>query len=320
MGTVRHASVRDRYRECVTGRRAARRAPLYRPDRSLKTMAVTRRNLLLATAGSTAAATLAWAGTGTAAAAQPTRKPATTLVSKAHGKAKTTVVLVHGAFADSASYTPVTERLLAAGVPVRVPAVPNRSLISDSEYIASVIRSIPGPVLLVGHSYGGAVITVAGVEKNVVGLVYLSGYALQEGESLGELQGRFADSDLNAALVETPFPLPGGGEGTDVSVDVSKFPSVFAHDVDPAVSAVLAVSQRPLAAVAFSEKAPVAAWRTKPGWGIVSSNDHTINPEVERFGYRRAGIKAQEVRSSHLVMLSHPDAVVKLIHKALRSC
>jgi pimeloyl-ACP methyl ester carboxylesterase len=229
----------------------------------------------------------------------------------------TTVVLVHGAFADSASYAPVTQRLLAAGIPVVVPAVPNRGLLGDSAYIASVVRSIPGPVLLVGHSYGGAVITVAGVEENVVGLVYLAGYALEEGESLGELQGGFADSDLATALVYTPFPVPGSEDGVDVSVDVEKFPAVFAHDVDQELAAVLAVSQRPLAALAFAEKAPAAAWKTKPAWGIVSSSDRTINPEVERFGYQRAGVKAVEVDSSHLVMLSHPDRVVELVQEAL---
>ncbi len=228
-----------------------------------------------------------------------------------------TVVLVHGAFADSASYAPVTRRLLAAGVRVVVPAVPNRSLIGDSAYIASVVRQIDGPVLLVGHSYGGAVITVAGVEDNVVGLVYLAGYALDEGESLGELQGRFPDSDLAAALVYTKYPLEGADDGTDVSVDVEKFPTVFAHDVDPDLARILAVSQRPLAALAFSEPASAAAWKTKPSWASVSSSDHTINPDVERFGYERAGATAIEIDSSHLVMLSHPDDVVGLIRSAL---
>ncbi len=229
----------------------------------------------------------------------------------------TTVVLVHGAFADAASYSDVVSELLADDIKVLVPAVPNRSLLGDSAYIASVIRQIEGPVLLVGHSYGGAVITVAGAEENVAGLVYLAGYALDEGESLGQLQGGFPDSDLAAALVYTKFPVPGAEDGTDVSVDVEKFPAIFAADVDPARARVLAVSQRPLAALAFAEAAPVAAWKTKPAWGIVSSSDHTINPDVERFGYQRAGVKAIEVDSSHLVMLSHPKEVAALIREAL---
>ncbi|MCX4460973.1 alpha/beta hydrolase (plasmid) [Streptomyces sp. NBC_01340] len=236
------------------------------------------------------------------------------------GSENPTVVLVHGAFADASSYARVIPELTARGLDVVAPAVPNRSLIGDAAYIASIVRQIPGPVVLVGHSYGGAVITVAGVEDNVKALVYLAGYALEKGESLGELQGRFPDSDLASALVYTPFPIEGSTTpGTDVSVQIDKFPSIFAADVDPDLAAVLAVSQRPLAAQAFSEEAPAAAWKTKPSWGLVSSSDHTINPEVERFGYQRAGMTTVEVDSSHLVMLAHPGRVADLIEEAVRS-
>jgi pimeloyl-ACP methyl ester carboxylesterase len=228
-----------------------------------------------------------------------------------------TVVLVHGAFADASSFAAVIPRLLADGIKVVAPAGPNRSLTGDAAYIASVVRQINGPVLLVGHSYGGAVITVAGAESNVVGLVYLAGYALEEGESLGQMQGRFPDSDLAAALVYTKYPVPGAEDGTDVWVDVEKFPAIFAADIDPKLAKVLAVSQRPLAAAAFSEAAPVAAWKVKPAWGVVSSADHTINPDVERFGYQRAGIKTVEIDSSHLVMLSQPKAVTDVIREAI---
>jgi pimeloyl-ACP methyl ester carboxylesterase len=228
-----------------------------------------------------------------------------------------TIVLVHGAFADASSYAAVIPELLADGFDVVAPAVPNRSLIGDAAYIASVVRNIPGPVVLVGHSYGGAVITVAGVEDNVKALVYLAGYALEQGESLGELQGRFPDSDLAAALVYTPFPIEGSAEGgTDVTVDAGKFPAIFAADVDPELAAVLAVSQRPLAAQAFADRAPAAAWETKPSWGLVSAADHTINPDVERYGYQRAGMTTVEVDSSHLVMLAHPKRVADLIREA----
>ena len=230
-----------------------------------------------------------------------------------------TVVLVHGAFADSASFAAVVPELLGDGLDVVVPAVPNRSLIGDSAYIASVVRQIEGPVLLVGHSYGGAVITVAGVEENVVGLVYLAGYALEEGESLGELQGRFPDSDLATALVYRPYPVDGAEDGTDVYVDVATFPAVFADGVDLDLARVLAVSQRPLAGAAFAEKAPAAAWKTRPSWGLVSSADRTINPDVERFGYTRAGMTVSEVDSSHLVMLAQPKAVADLIREAVRA-
>jgi len=233
---------------------------------------------------------------------------------------KPTVVLVHGAFADASSYAQVIPRLIARGLDVVAPAVPNRSLIGDAAYIASVVRQIPGPVVLVGHSYGGAVITVAGTEDNVKALVYLAGYALEKGESLGELQGRFSDSDLAAALVYTPFPIEGSTEtGTDVSVRPDKFPAIFAADVDHRLAEVLAVSQRPLAAQAFADAAPAAAWKTKPSWGLVASSDHTINPDVERYGYQRAGMTTVEVDSSHLVMLSHPERVVELIEEAVRA-
>ncbi|QDQ09300.1 alpha/beta fold hydrolase [Streptomyces spectabilis] len=236
-----------------------------------------------------------------------------------------TVVLVHGAFADASSYARVIPELTAAGLTVVAPAVPNRGLIDDAAYIASVIRAIEGPVVLVGHSYGGAVITLAGAEDNVRALVYLAGYALEEGESLGELQGRFPDSGLAEALVQTPFPLPGTsgsgstGTGTDVSVAVERFADLFAADVEPELAAVLAVSQRPLAARAFTEAAPVAAWRTKPSWGLVAAADRTINPDVERYGYERAGMTTVEVDSSHLVMLARPGDVAGLIQDAVRS-
>ena len=231
-----------------------------------------------------------------------------------------TVVLVHGAFADASSYARVIPELLADGFDVVAPALPNRSLISDAAYIASFVRQIPGPVVLVGHSYGGAVITVAGVEDNVKALVYLAGYALEQGESLGELQGRFPDSDLAQALVHTPFPIEGSTEhGTDVSVDIAKFPAVFAADVEPELTAVLAVPQRPLAAQAFADAAPAAAWKSKPSWGLVSTADHAVNPDVERFGYQRAGMTVIEVDSSHLVMLAHPKQVAGLIREAVHA-
>jgi pimeloyl-ACP methyl ester carboxylesterase len=231
-----------------------------------------------------------------------------------------TIVLVHGAFADAASWAPVTRRLLDAGHTVLAPPVPNRSLVGDSAYIRSFVEQIDGPVLLVGHSYGGAVITVAGVAENVVGLVYVSGYALDEGESLGELQGRFPDSDLAANLVYSPYPVDGAEPGTDVSVAVDAFPAIFAGGIALETAQVLAVSQRPLAAAAFGELASAAAWKTTPGWGIVSSADHTINPDVERFGYERAGLRSVvEIDAPHLVMIAKPAEVVAVIEEAVEA-
>lgn len=229
-----------------------------------------------------------------------------------------TVVLVHGAFADASTYAPVTKILLDEGISVLAPAVPNRSLLGDAREIRFAVEQIDGPVLLVGHSYGGAVITVAGAADNVVGLVYLAGYALDEGESLGELQGGFPDSDLPAALVQTEVPPSVTGEArVDVTVVPERFGPVIGADVDADLIATLAVSQRPLAAAAFVEAAPVAAWRSKPAWAVVAAADHAINPEVQRFGYQRAGATMTEIDSSHLVMLSHPQEIATLITAAV---
>jgi len=231
---------------------------------------------------------------------------------------KPTIVLVHGAFADASSWAPVTLELLSQGYTVFVPPVFNRSLIGDSAYIRSFVEQIDGPVILAGHSYGGAIITVAGAAENVVGLVYVAGYALDEGESLGQLQGGFPDSLLAQNLVYSPYPIDGQDPGTDVSVKIDAFPEVFAAGVPDDQAKVFAVSQRPLAAVAFSETAPVAAWKTKPSWGIVSANDQTINPDVERFGYQRAGArKVIELDTPHLAMIAQPAAVAKVITDAI---
>ncbi|MFI2476955.1 alpha/beta fold hydrolase [Nocardia xishanensis] len=229
-----------------------------------------------------------------------------------------TVVLVHGAFADASSWSPVIELLLERGHQVLAPPVYNRSLAADAASVRSVVERIDGPVLLAGHSYGGAVITVAGDAGNVAGLVFVSGYALEEGESLAQLQGGFPASDLADHLVYSPYPTSDGAAGTDVSVDIDSFPSVFAAGLDPTRARVLAVSQRPLSADAFAETASVAAWRTTPGWGIVSAADHTISPDVQRFGYRRAGLRAvTELDAPHLVMQTHPEEVTSVITRAL---
>ncbi|PZE64484.1 alpha/beta fold hydrolase [Curtobacterium sp. MCBD17_021] len=232
--------------------------------------------------------------------------------------ASPTIVLVHGAFADAASWAPVTRLLLDQGHQVLVPPVANRSLSGDAAAIRSFVEQIDGPVLLAGHSYGGAVITVAGAAENVVGLVYVAAYALEEGESLSTLQGGFPDSDLAANLVYAPYPVEGADPGTDVSVAIDAFPAVFAAGLDHEEAEVLAVSQRPLSAVAFGEPASVAAWKTTPSWGIVASADHTINPDVERFGYERAGFRrVVEIDGPHLVMRTHPAEVAAFIADAV---
>lgn len=231
-----------------------------------------------------------------------------------------TVLLVHGAFADAGSWTGVIEELQSHGIPVIAPPNPLRGLASDSAYIASLASQIDGPVVLVGHSYGGAIITVAGATENVVGLVYVAAYILEEGESLGELQGRFPLSPLVSNLKEWTYPIPGADPGVEVTIAEGAFPSVFAADVPADLTKVLAAAQRPLAASAFEETAPVAAWKTKPSWALVAAADEAINPEVERFGAKRAGATIVELEgASHAVAVSRPEQVADLIRDAVRA-
>jgi pimeloyl-ACP methyl ester carboxylesterase len=230
---------------------------------------------------------------------------------------KPTIVLIHGAFADAGSWAPVTQLLLDRGYTVRLPGLPLRDLLGDSIYIRSVVENIGGPVLLVGHSYAGAVITVAGTANNVVGLVYVNAFASEENETITQLQSGFGAPDLAAKIVATPFPIDGAAPGTDLSVDVDAFPMLMAEGVDPTAAKLFAVSQRPVAAIAFDQPAPVAAWKTKPAWGVVSMRDLAINPDVERFGYQRAGFrKVIELDASHLVMQTHASQVAGLIEEA----
>ncbi|WP_329183475.1 alpha/beta fold hydrolase [Streptomyces sp. NBC_01428] len=231
-----------------------------------------------------------------------------------------TVVLVHGAFADAASWSGVVAELQSHGIPVVAPPNPLRGLAVDAAYVASVAAQIDGPVVLVGHSYGGAVITVAGAADNVVGLVYVAAYVLEEGESLGELQGRFADSPLATSLQQSTYPVDGAGTAVEVTIEAQAFPDVFAADLPADVTKVLAVAQRPLAAASFTEAASTAAWRTKPSWALVAGADRAINPEVERFGAQRAGATTVEIEgASHAVAVSRPVDVAGLIRDAVRA-
>ncbi|MFH9864224.1 alpha/beta fold hydrolase [Streptomyces sp. NPDC017202] len=231
-----------------------------------------------------------------------------------------TVLLVHGAFADATSWSGVITELQRDGIPVIAPPNPLRGLASDAAYVASVAAQIDGPVILVGHSYGGALITVAGVTENVVGLVYVAAYVLEEGESLGELQGRFPLSPLVDNLRQWTYPVPGGEPAAEVTIAEDAFPSVFAADVPAEVTEVLAAAQRPLAAAAFEERAAAAAWKDKPSWALIAGADNAINPEVERFGAERAGATVVELDgASHAVAVSRPKEVADLIRTAVRA-
>ncbi|MET7562613.1 alpha/beta hydrolase [Streptomyces sp. NPDC005479] len=232
--------------------------------------------------------------------------------------AKPTVVLVHGAFADGSSWDEVVSRLERSGYTVIAPANPLRGLSNDSTYIASVLNSIKGPVVLVGHSYGGAVISSAAAgNPQVKSLVYVSALMPDVGESSMSLAARFP-SELSTATRSVPY-RESGRSGTDLYLKRDKVHQVFAADLPESEANLLAVTQRPVATTAFSEKAKVAAWKSIPSWALVGRQDKTINPEQERFQAKRAGAHTVEINSSHVSLIAHPEAVTALILQAARA-
>jgi pimeloyl-ACP methyl ester carboxylesterase len=230
-----------------------------------------------------------------------------------------TVVLVHGAFADASSWNGVIERLLANGVKVTAPANPLRGISIDSAYIASVFEQTPGPVLAVGHSYGGAVITNAATEaKNIVGLVYVAAFAPEEGETLGDVEAGSKDSVLNSALGTLHYPTADGGDpGVEFAIDPAKFRDAFAADLPPDQTAVMAATQRPVAELAFSEASGPPAWKNLPSWTVVATGDKAAGADVIRSMAERAGAKITEIEGSHVIMISQPEAVSAVIMEAL---
>jgi pimeloyl-ACP methyl ester carboxylesterase len=226
-----------------------------------------------------------------------------------------TVVLVHGAFADGSSWNGVIERLEAAGVQVTAPANQLRGVASDSAYIASLMEQIPGPVLAVGHSYAGALISNAATDaKNVVGLVFVSAFAPDEGERLGEVASTSKDAVLSTALVPLHYPVGEGAEtAVEFLVDPAKFRDAFAADLPAEQTAVMAATQRPVAELAFSEPCGPPAWRTLPSWAVVATGDKAAGTDLVRSMAERAGATITEVEGSHLVMISQPEAVANVI-------
>ena len=233
---------------------------------------------------------------------------------------KPTVVLVHGAFADASGWSGVIDELRQDGYPVLAPANPLRDLTGDSDYLASILATILGPVVLVGHSYGGAVITNAAVDRtNVKALVYIAAFAPDSGESIFELTGRYPGSRLLTATSPRPYPVPGVGVGVDTYIDPAQFHDVFVGDVPEATAAVMAASQRPLTLAAGAGKTRAVAWKTIPSWYMVATEDHAIPPDAERFMARRARSQTVEVNGSHAVMVAHPRPVADLIRTAAAS-
>ncbi|MEU1285005.1 alpha/beta hydrolase [Kitasatospora sp. NPDC005856] len=232
------------------------------------------------------------------------------------GGGKPTVVLVHGAFADASGWNDVAARLMDDGFTVLAPPNGLRGLTEDAAYVASVLKSISGPIVLAGHSYGGAVITQAAAgNPNVKALVYVSAFAPDVGESPAELSTKFAGSDLATALNPVLFAGSGGG-GVDLYIQTERFRAVFAADLPESRTRLMAAEQRPVSQVGFAEKATAAAWRDIPSWFVVSRQDRAIAPDLERFESRRAKSRTVEIDSSHVSMMSHPDVVVRQIREA----
>ncbi|WP_237771350.1 alpha/beta fold hydrolase [Kribbella sp. ALI-6-A] len=228
---------------------------------------------------------------------------------------KPTALLVHGAFADGGSWAGVIAELENRGITAI--AVPNdlTGAAADGRKVAALAREIDGPVVLVGHSYGGAVITSAANDAdNVTALVYVTAFALDEGEGLLELLGRFPANELGTSLAPHQF-----GDDTYLSIVEDKFPEIFAADVPAGQSRVMARSQRPIAAAAFEEKSGAASWKRLPSYYLVATADNAIPVEAQRAMAERAGSKTTEVDASHAVAVSQPLAVAEFVASAVEA-
>jgi pimeloyl-ACP methyl ester carboxylesterase len=229
---------------------------------------------------------------------------------------KPTIVLVHGAFADGGSWSEVTKKLQRDGYTVVSPAVPLRGIASDTSYLKGVLAGISGPKVLVGHSYGGALITqLAGAATDVKSLVYVAAFVPQAGETIGALNAQFPGSEINETTTNT-ITYPGG---VDLIMKPDAFRWVFAADLPSRQAAVLASSQRPVAASVFTETVPASAPAGLPKYAVVAGKDRAIAPAAERFMAKRANAKVVEAPgASHLVMLSEPSLVTHTIEQAAR--
>jgi len=231
---------------------------------------------------------------------------------------KPTVVLVHGAFADGSSWNGVIERLQRQGYQAIAPANPLRGVAADSAYTASLVSQIDGPVLLAGHSYGGAVISNAATSApNVAGLVFVAAFAPDDGEGLGEVSSESKDSVLNAALVQRQYPAgPGGETAVEFAINPALFRDAFAADLPAETTALMAATQRPVAAAAFTDVCGPAAWKKLPRWAVVATGDRAAGTDITRSMAQRAGAEITELDGSHVIMVSQPQAVADVIVKA----
>ncbi|BAU15371.1 hypothetical protein LEP3755_59290 [Leptolyngbya sp. NIES-3755] len=229
---------------------------------------------------------------------------------------KPTIVFVHGAFAESSSWNGVLTKLITKGYPTVAVANPLRGVKSDADYVASALKDINGPIVLVGHSYGGSVITNAvNGNRNVKALVYVAGFAPDAGETAIELSGRYPGSTLGPTLAP-PVELPDGGK--DLYIQQDKFHAQFAADVPANDAQLMASTQRPIMEAALNEASGAPAWKSTPSWFIYGDLDLNIPPAALSFMANRANSKETVVvkGASHVLMVSHSDAVAKLIDRA----
>ncbi|MBD1864837.1 alpha/beta fold hydrolase [Trichocoleus sp. FACHB-46] len=229
---------------------------------------------------------------------------------------KPTIVLVHGAFAESSSWNGVLSELIPKGYPTVAVANPLRGVKSDADYVTSVLKGIEGPIVLVGHSYGGAVITNAvNDNENVKALVYVAGFAPDAGETAAELSGRYPGGTLGPTLAP-PVELPDGGK--DLYIQQDKFHAQFAADVPASDAQLMASTQRPITEAALNEASGAPAWQSIPSWFIYGDRDLNIPAAAQAFMAERASSKETIVvnGASHVVMVSHPDAVAEIIEHA----
>ena len=232
-----------------------------------------------------------------------------------------TIVLVHGAWADATGFDAEVRALQRRGFRAIGFANPLRDLAGDAAYLAEFLHSLTGPIVLVGHSYGGNVISAAATGNDRVrALVYLNGWMCDEGESQQQLLERFEGSLVGPAIRPVPFTGPDGSEGADLFLDPELFREAFAADVDPETAAVMAAAQRPYAAAAFAA-APSGppAWKTLPCWYLLGTQDKAIPPALQRFMAERANATIVEVAASHVSFVSQPEAATQLILQAVEA-
>lgn len=223
------------------------------------------------------------------------------------------ILLVHGAYADNSLWGSVILELQEAGIEAIAVTNPMRSLSTDARYVANAVRQLDGPVLLVGHAYGGAVISNVTDVDNVVGLVFVAACAPAEGESVADLIERFPETWLGPALSPSSYPNGHGAEAVEMYLARSKFPEAFCADLPVGAANALASMQRPIALAALEEASGPPAWRALPSWYLVACDDQVLHPDAQRFFAERAGSETIEVNASHAVPLSRPDEVARLI-------